>query len=127
MGKSNSPTQLALKEALSLGFTAQVVERWNQFAGVRQDLFGCIDIVICRAGVGIIGVQACARGSHAIRRKKCAAEPRARAWIESGGRIEVWSFGKMGARGKRKTWQLWREEITPDMLTSEVVEEAEAA
>ncbi len=105
---SMSPTKRARAELERLGWKSQIVERWNPFARVRQDLFGCIDIVAADPSVGILGVQACAGSSHATREAKIEAEPRAVVWIESGGRIEVWSFSKRGARGKRKLWTIRR-------------------
>lgn len=41
----SSPTQRSLKALRDTGYRAQVVEKYNQFARVRQDLFGIIDIV----------------------------------------------------------------------------------
>ena len=112
-----SPTQRTLAEARKLGMTVQVVERWNQFAHVRVDLFSVIDIVAMMPGIGIMGIQACARSSHAARRAKCLHEPKLRTWLESGGRFEVWSWARMGKAGCRKLWQCWREEIrVADML-----------
>ena len=118
----SSPTQRALADLRSLGFVAQVVERFNPHAKVRQDLFGCIDIVAVREGCGILGVQACAGASHAARRAKSLAEPRLRAWLAAGGRFEVFSYAKRGGRGERKRWQLRREELTADDLPAEPLE-----
>ena len=53
-----------------------MVERWNQYAKVRQDLFGFVDILAVRPNE-ILAVQACAGASHAARRDKILAEPRA--------------------------------------------------
>ncbi len=103
-----SPTQRALAECKRRGWTAGIVEKWNQFARIRQDLYGFIDLVVCGQDIGIVGVQACAGSSHAAREAKIEAEPRAVKWLQSGGRAEVWSFRKGGARGKRKTWTLRR-------------------
>jgi hypothetical protein len=106
-----SPTQRALKDVRSLGFTAQVVEKWNPFAHIRQDLFGIIDIVAVMPGFGILGIQATSGSNHAARRTKSVAEPRLATWLASGGRFEIWSYAQQGARGKRKLWTLRREEI----------------
>lgn len=118
-----SPTQRALAECKRRGWTAQVVERWNQYAKVRQDLFGVIDIVVIvppsslvengvetfrRPGF-ILGIQATSGSNHASRVNKIAEEPRAKLWKEAGGKIAVWSFAPRGAAGKRKLYQL-REE-----------------
>lgn len=110
--KSTSPTQRTLAECRKRGWTAQVVERWNPHAKVRVDLFGVIDLIALVPGVGlldngrIVGIQACAGASHAARRDKILAEPRARQWVESGGLLALWSWSKRGGRGERKLWTL---------------------
>jgi len=120
--KTASPTARTLAECRKRGWIAQVVERpWNKFAKVKLDLFGVIDIVaIVPSSNGltsgaILGIQACSggrsgeggRGSdHAARRTKILAEPRAKAWIDAGGALELWSWSRAGARGQRKLWTL---------------------
>lgn len=59
----------------------------------------------------IIGIQATSGTNHAARIEKSRAEPRLVAWLRAGGRFEVWSWAKQGARGKRKTWTLREEEL----------------
>lgn len=108
----NSPTKRSLDDLKKLGIAAQVVEKWNSFARRRIDLFGVIDIVAMKPGIGILGVQACAGSSHAARRTKALAEPKLRTWLESGARFEIWSYAKQGDRGKAKRWTLRRQEIT---------------
>lgn len=108
---TKSPNKRALDDLRTMGFTCQTVERWNSFARKRIDLFGCIDIVAARDGIGLLAVQACAGASHAARRTKSLAEPRLRVWLMAGGRFEIWSYAKRGARGKAKKWELRREEI----------------
>lgn len=108
----SSPTQRSLAECRGRTWIAQVVERWNQYARVRQDLFGVIDIVALTDD-GILGIQACAGSSHAARMAKIKAEPRAQEWLRCGGKLEVWSWAKRGVRGKRKLWTLRVESIEP--------------
>lgn len=107
----SSPTSRALKDARQLGWTAAVVERWNQYARVRQDLFGFIDILCVHPELGVLGIQACADGSHAARRDKILAHENLPTVLRAGIKVEVWSYGLRGARGKRKLWELRREEI----------------
>ena len=38
-----TPTQRTLKHMRERGYTCQVVEHWNPFARIRQDLYGFID------------------------------------------------------------------------------------
>lgn len=124
--KSMSPTARTLAECRKRGWPAQVVERWNVHARVLQDLFGVIDLVaIVPPTIGeitgrempgaILGIQATSEqggGHHANRRAKILAEPRARAWVEAGGRLELWSWAKRGGAGKRKLWTLRVEAFT---------------
>lgn len=98
-----SPTQRALQFCRDHGLTAQVVERWNPHAKVRQDLFGIIDLVVL-VGSSILGVQVTSGSNHASRETKAEQEPRLREWLRCGGAFEVWSFSKRGERGKRKLW-----------------------
>jgi hypothetical protein len=102
-----SPTQRALAYCRRYDWTAQVVEKWNPHARIRQDLFGCIDLVVLdgEAG-GVLGVQVTSGSAHAARVKKSLEEPRLRTWLEAPARFEVWSFAKRGAAGKRKLWTL---------------------
>jgi hypothetical protein len=42
----SSPTQRTLQHLRAAGFPlVQVVERWNPHARIRQDLYGCIDVL----------------------------------------------------------------------------------
>lgn len=112
-----SPTQRTLAELRKHGRTSQVVERWNQHARVRVDLFGVIDLVALAPGV-VLGIQACAGASHAARRTKILAEPRAIQWLQAGAALEIWSWAKQGARGKAKRWTLRVEAITLEMFAA---------
>lgn len=111
-----SPTQRTLDALRKRELVAQVVERWNAYGRVRIDLFGVIDLVYLDGA--ICGVQACAGSSHATRRVKILAEPRALAWLRAGGRLEIWSWAKQGARGKRKRWTLRVEPVTAESFVS---------
>jgi hypothetical protein len=106
-----TPTQRALADLKRLGFQAAILEKWNAYARVRQDVWGFADLLACREGCGIMLVQVTSGANHAARRAKILAEPRVRPWLESGGRVEVWSYRRAGAAGKRKVWTLRREEV----------------
>jgi len=60
--KAIKTTQLSLDYIRAEGYSATVVEKWNKFGrqghGVRQDLFGCIDIIAMGRG-GTIAIQCC--------------------------------------------------------------------
>lgn len=63
---ATSPTQRSLKHMRGLGYTCAIVEHWNPFAHIRQDLFGFID-VLCVKGEDIVGVQTTS-GDHVAER-----------------------------------------------------------
>jgi hypothetical protein len=111
-----SPTSRTLAKLKELGFTADKVERRNPvMRHVTHDYCGFADIVACREGVGILFIQACAGSSHSARRAKIMAEPRAVRVARAGGKIEVWSWAKQGARGERKAWTLRREDLSAEL------------
>lgn len=68
----DSPTKRSLKAMRDKGYTCQVVEKWNPFAKIRQDLFGFIDIVCIREGE-TVGVQTTTKAHMGDRRKKILA------------------------------------------------------
>lgn len=103
-----SPTARSLAHLRELGYQAKIVEKWNPFARVRQDLFGG-DIVGLKLGEPVLVVQATTRSNHAARRAKLDAEGFTALWNGAGARLEIWSWAKQGPRGKRKTWTLRRE------------------
>jgi hypothetical protein len=120
---STSPTKRTLAECRKRGWTVQVVERYNPYSRTLLDLFGVIDLVaIALTSIGrgnqILGIQACSGADHARRRDKILAEPRARQWVEAGGRLELWSWSKRGGRNvTRKLWTL-RVETYEEMVVS---------
>lgn len=106
---SGSPTQRSLKLLRDEGYTCQIVEKYNQFARVRIDLFGFIDIVCLRAGdKGLLGVQTTSTANINARVKKIKDLPVHRLWLEAGNRIEVQGFSKKGKVGKVKHWVVKR-------------------
>lgn len=107
---SVSPTARSLSHLRELGYRAQVVEKWNPFARVRQDLFGG-DILALKSGNPILIVQATTSGNIAARIQKLQEHGFVDLWKSVGASLEVWGWAKQGPRGKRKTWQLRREPL----------------
>jgi hypothetical protein len=105
-----SPTQRSLAHLKDLGYTAKVVEHWNHFARIRQDLFG-VDVLALKAGEPILVVQCTSGSNHAARRTKLEAEGFVSLWKGAGAALEIWSWKKAGPRGQRKTWQVRREAL----------------
>ena len=101
-----SPTVRSLALLRKQGFHAQVVERYNQYARVRVDLFGFIDIVAIKEGEsGVTGVQTTSASNLSARVNKILGIPAAQLWLATGNRILVHGWAKKGPRGKRKLWQ----------------------
>lgn len=93
-----SPTQRTLERLRKNGEVCQVVEKWNAFARIRVDLFGCIDIVSVVPGrVGVLGIQATSRGNVNARIAKSLAEPKLLTWLQAKNEFEVWGWGKLKA------------------------------
>ncbi len=91
-----SPTQRSLKYMRDAGYLAEVTEHWNQWAGIRQDLFGFIDILCL--GDDIVGVQTTTKSNMSARVNKIMDHANIAAVRKSGIRIEVhgWAKGKNG-------------------------------
>ncbi len=106
-----TPTARSLKELRRLGWTVAIVEHWNAYAHIRQDLWGFADLLAMKPGFGFIAVQCCAASSNAARIDKVSSCDAAYTFIESGGKIYVHSWGKRGPRGKVKKWMLNETEI----------------
>lgn len=112
-----SPNQRTYKRLRELGFDFDPVER-NLGKFVKKDFCGCIDIIAWN-DAGAIGIQVTSGSNHAARRTKMYAEPRLRRCVnQTGIKPEIWSWSKVGPRGKRKTWTLNRERIEIDNITT---------
>jgi len=101
------PTQRTLKKLRAEGYLCAIVEHWNQFAHVRQDLFGIIDIVaIHPQHKGVFGIQCTDDSSVSKHLKKAKENTYLPVWLKAGNRFEVWGWGLKGKVGERKTWQV---------------------
>jgi len=114
-----SYTSKTLQYLKNQGVLVGVVERWNQYVGVhgiRQDLFGFIDIIAAYPGRGIVAVQCTGPNGHSQHKKKILDEctDNAIEWLKSGGEIELWSWRKLLTKrgGKQRRWQPRIEQIT---------------
>lgn len=119
MASSLSPTQRTLKALRDEGAICGIVERFNIHVGphgIRQDLFGFIDLIALVPGRGIVGVQCCAGSGHAAHRTKILENETAPEWLKSGGKVEIWSWSKRKVKrgGVAERWMPKVEEITVD-------------
>jgi hypothetical protein len=100
-----SPTQRSLAKLRKEGWFVAVVEHWNPYAKVRQDLFGFGDLLAIQGNV-IMLVQTTTGDHVAERISKIRECPAAAIWLGSSTRlIEVHGWRKIGERGKRKLWE----------------------
>lgn len=99
------------------------VEKWNPHVGphgIRQDLFGFIDLISLDPARGIIGVQCCAGSGFSAHIRKILEEriQEAKEWLICGGRVEVWGWRKIKKKrgGKAMIWDPRYKEITMEDL-----------
>jgi len=92
--RKKSPTQRALAELREQGYRTQVVEHWNPYARIRQDLFQMIDIVGLN-GKELLGIQATTLSNLWARVEKILGNPLCEWWCRSGNRLEVWAYRKL--------------------------------
>lgn len=87
---------------------AAIVERWNGYAAVRQDLFGILDVIALDPQRGVVGIQSCGQDFAAHWRK--LTDERAQEscdWLTTPGTsLELWAWRKVKVRrgGKAERW-----------------------
>ena len=91
-----SPTQRTLAEMRKRGYICQVVEHWNPYARIRQDLFGFGD-VLCLGDDEVVMVQATSYSNTSARIKKISEHENVAAVRQAGIRILVqgWDGSKL--------------------------------
>ena len=92
---------------------------------IKRDAFGFGDILaVDPEGIGAILIQATSDSNHSARMTKiCQDTPKAaHLWLSAGNRIQVWSWGLKGAKGKRKLWTLRAQSVFKGLLEVEKVE-----
>lgn len=114
-----SPVQRTMQYLRRQGCKCAVVEKWNQHVGefgIRQDLFGIVDILVLDPERGFLGIQAC--GTSFSEHKRKLIEECTEAcldWLNTkGGCLEIWSWRKVKKErgGKLMLWQPRIYEIT---------------
>ena len=102
-----SPTQRSLKLCRERGGIVAVVERWNQYARIRQDMFGFVDLVHIN-GNDVRFIQTTSGNNVAARIAKIQETPAFLYLHARSANIQVWVHGwrKIGAAGKRKLWEV---------------------
>jgi hypothetical protein len=114
---SQSPLSKTKQTLEEQGWKTWIVEVFNHWVGVRQDMFGFIDLVAIKPGLGpnmgIVGVQVTSHAHRADHLKKILSTDSAKTWLMSGGRIWLITWGKHKPRGEKvPRWDMATMELT---------------
>jgi hypothetical protein len=118
-----TPTERTLRALRAEGRIVGKTEHWNSFAprgdggrGIRQDLFGFVDVIALCADRGIVGIQSTGTAFSAHLEKLLDSECSGNVieWLRCGGRVELWGWRKLLVKrgGKAKRWVPRVREIT---------------
>lgn len=118
-----TPTQRTLRALREQGRVCAIAEKWNPHVprpgggkGVRQDLFGWIDVVALCPGKGIVGIQSTGQAfaEHVRRMLDGDCTAAVIEWLHCGGVVEVWGWRKLLVKrgGRAKRWAPRVREIT---------------
>ena len=117
-----SPTQRTIRQLKTQGVVCGIVERFNAHVGphgIRQDLFGIIDIIALDPQRGVVGIQACAGSGYSSHYQKLTTERAqdTQNWLETPGTsLHIWAWRKIKKKrgGKAMIWSPRVVEITMD-------------
>jgi hypothetical protein len=99
-----SPTQRSKAYLEKAGYNVAIVEHWNSWCKIRQDLWGFADLLAFRAGMPMMLVQTTTASNVAARRVKLLQNVTAKRWVQAGGECVLHSWAPRGARGEKKVW-----------------------
>lgn len=114
-----TPTQRSLAYLRKVGYDVFIVERFNAFAKVRNDLMGFADLLASRDGVPLMFVQVTTAANASKRRQKILHNPYAKRLVGQGLEVVLHAWGKRGARGETKRWTPEPEWMTEDQFANE--------
>lgn len=89
-----SPLQRSKKLLEDEGYTIAIVERWNPWAKVRQDLFGIIDLLCIKEGQ-TLGVQVTTLGHKQPHIDKMEAHPNLNKLLQAGWAVTLHSWREL--------------------------------
>ena len=104
-----TPTQRTLAAMRENGRVCGIVEKFNRFVGahgIRQDLFGFLDILAIDPVDGIIGIQSCGSSfSEHVRKIEGELPPEAVEFLKHA-QAELWGWRKIKLKrgGKAERW-----------------------
>lgn len=95
-----TPTRRTLGALRDRGLSVAIVEKFNAFVGphgIRQDMFGIIDVIALDHTSGVIGVQSC--GNQFSEHYRKLTEDKAAEcidWLKTPGTsLELWAWRKV--------------------------------
>lgn len=108
-----SPTSRTKDRLRKQGIVSGVVERFNPHVGehgIRQDLFGIIDVIATDHSRGVIGIQCCSGSGLSSHWKKLTVEKYLATlnWLRTpGAHLEIWAWRKLKVKrgGKAVRWE----------------------
>ncbi len=108
----DTPTSRSLKKLREEGWTVAVVERWNPYAKIRQDLFGFADLIAMKPGERPLLIQTTSGDHVAARLAKIAANEHSATALSAGFRIVAHGWRKLKVKrgGKAVRWECREEE-----------------
>lgn len=118
-----SPTQRTLRALREQGRVAAIVERFNAHVGpygVRQDLFGIIDVIALDPERGVVGIQSTGLNfAGHLRSLTTERVQEVTDWLKTPGTsLELWGWRKVKLHrgGKAERWSPRIRAITLDDL-----------
>jgi hypothetical protein len=114
-----TPTARTLQALRKDGYTAEVVEKWNAYAKVRNDLFGIIDVLAVMPNE-ILGIQATSGSNVSARVAKAKAAPKLLDWLAARGRFEIWGWRKLKRSRKYEVRIVVFELLDGELISREV-------
>lgn len=100
-----SPTQRSLKYLRDQGLKPWVVEVWNPWAKIRQDLYGIIDI-ICIGDGTTLAVQTTSLSNISARKKKILENPYYPDMVAAGWKVHIHGWALKGRKYEVKIVEL---------------------
>ena len=94
---AGSPTTRSLALMRERGYQCAIVEHWNMFARIRQDLFGFVDM-LCVSKAGTVAVQTTTYSHVSERVDKIANHANTPAVRDAGWVIVVHGWHKVKGR-----------------------------
>src|SRR3990170_3605571 len=89
-----TPTQRSLAYLRRAGWTVAIVEHYNSWVKIRQDLFGFADLLAFKPGEAPLLVQTTSGTNVSARLQKIRQNKIAALWLEAGFLIHVHGWAK---------------------------------